>query len=167
MDEAGGGKKIEDNGNQSGPGTVISFMRDPLIEKKIRLIDLFLDNWKRFHALVAHALNRSRPDISIAQEREFTDIRGFLLEEYEHIYDQLGTSSEIQLSTRQVLTTAASLNDIRQVGPEIAKRMENQWNEVFTRMETIFGQLKVRKSELARKSKLSVWCSKLISIKAF
>jgi hypothetical protein len=161
MPEVGVGETGDDEGDLERR------MRDPLIEKKIRFIDLFLDNWKRFHALAAHALNRSRPEISITQEREFTDIRGFLLEEYSHIFEQLGISSEIQTSTRQVLTTAGSLNDIRQLGPEVARRMENQWNDVFTRMETNLGQLKVRKTELARKSVLSVWLSNLMSIKAF
>jgi hypothetical protein len=140
-------------------------MRDPQIEKKIRLIDLFLDNWKRFHALIAHSLNRSRPEISTAQEREFTDLRSFLLEEYEHIFEQLAISSEIQHSTRQVLTSAASMNDVRNLEREVARRMENQWNEVFTRMETIFGQLKVRKTELARKNVLTVWFCKLVRMK--
>jgi len=142
-------------------------MRDPQIEKRIRLIDLFLDNWKRFHALIAHALNRSRPDISTSQEKEFTDLRSFLLEEYEHTFEQLGISSELHHSTRQVLTIAASLNDIRNLDREISRRMENQWNEVFTRMETIFGQLKVKKSDLARKNVFTVWASNLFRIKLF
>lgn len=142
-------------------------MRDPQIEKRIRLIDLFLDNWKRFHALVAHSQNRARPEISLAQEKEFTDVRGFLLEEYEHIFEQLGVSSEIHTSTRQALTTAASMNGVRTLDQEHARRMENQWNEVFTRMETILGQLKVRKTELARRNVLTVWCSKLIKMKTF
>ncbi len=137
-------------------------MRDPQVERKIRFSVLFLDNWKKFHAHLTQALNRSRSDISVAQEKEFTDLRSYLLEEFDHILDQIGLSGDTRASTRQVLTMASSLNALRSLDRESSRKLENQWNDVFTRVETALGKLKLEKSELARKHSLQVWSERVL-----
>lgn len=137
-------------------------MRDPQIERKIRFSVLFLDNWKKMHAMMAHSLNRSTSEISAAQEKEFTDLRSYLLEEFEYILDQIGLGGDTTMRTRQVLTAGASLNHYRQLDRESSRKLENQWNDVFTKVETTLGKLKLEKSELARKHSIQVWFERLL-----
>jgi hypothetical protein len=137
-------------------------MRDPQIERKIRFSVLFLDNWKKLHAMMAHSLNRSTSDISISQEKEFTDLRSYLLEEFEYILDQIGLGGDTTMRTRQVLTAGASLSHYRQLDRESSRKLENQWNDVFTKVETALGKLKLEKSELARKPSIQVWFERIL-----
>lgn len=141
-------------------------MKDPDIEKRIRLIELFLDNWKKLHELMAYSLNVDAPEISMSQERKFTEVRSYLLEEYEHIFNKLGLEKSIYSTTKSVLITAVSMHRSRQLNAETSKKVENEWNEIFTNLEIQLGQLKVKKSELAKINLLSVVFNKIIRIKA-
>ena len=69
-------------------------MRDKDLETKLRLVSLQLDNWKKLHDLITYGLDKAKPIISTEQERQFTDIRGNLLQETEYVLRQLNILAE-------------------------------------------------------------------------
>ena len=45
-------------------------MRDKRLENKLRLISLQLDSWKKLHDLITYGLDKTKPIISVDQERQ-------------------------------------------------------------------------------------------------
>ena len=64
-------------------------MRDVTLETPLRLLTLQVESWKKLHDFITYALDKAKPIISGDQERQFTDVRGILLQETEHIFTQL------------------------------------------------------------------------------
>ena len=64
-------------------------MRDRELEAQLRMLTLQLENWKKLHDLITYGLDKAKPIISAEQERQFTEIRGYLLQETEHVLTEL------------------------------------------------------------------------------
>ncbi len=77
-------------------------MRDRELEKKLRLLELQLENWKKLHDLITYGLDKAKPIISSEQERQFTELRAYLLQETEHILRELGVLADLSGKTMNV-----------------------------------------------------------------
>ena len=123
-------------------------MKDNILETKLRLLTLQLESWKKLHDFVTYALDKGKPIISADQERQFTEVRGILLQESEHVFDELGLLAELSGKAMNVLQRVASLRGIRDLSAEDSRRLEADWNFVFTRLGVTQGQLKTQRKEL-------------------
>jgi hypothetical protein len=128
-------------------------MRDKRLETKLRLISLQLDSWKKLHDLITYGLDKAKPIISVEQERQFTEIRGHLLQEIEHVFRELDIMSELASRAMNVLNRGSSLRAIRELSNDDARRIEAEWNGVFTKLGLIQGQLKADRKVLAAQTK--------------
>ena len=141
-------------------------MRDKELERKLRLLTLQLDNWKKLHDLITYGLDRAKPIISAEQERHFTEIRANLLQETEHVFRELDILSELSSRAMNVLQRAASIRGVRELTNDEIRRMEGEWNGVFTKLGVVQGQLKARRKELAGMSLVGYHCERLFRRKA-
>src|SRR5436305_2519487 len=116
-------------------------MRDKRLETKLRLITLQLDSWKKLHDLITYGLDKAKPIISAEQERQFTDIRAHLLQETEYVLKQLGILGELSGKAMNVLNRASSVRGVRDLGNDEMRRLETEWNSVFTKLGVVQGQL--------------------------
>ena len=124
-------------------------MRDKDLETKLRLITLQLDSWKKLHDLITYGLDKAKPIISAEQERQFTDIRAHLLQETEYVLKQLGILGELSGKAMNVLNRASSVRGVRDLSNEEIRRLEMEWNGVFTKLGVAQGQMKARRKDLA------------------
>jgi hypothetical protein len=124
-------------------------MRDKLVEKKLRLLTLQLDNWKRLHDFITYGLDKARPIISAEQERQFTEVRGYLLQETEYVLTALGALHDLSGKSMNVLQRASSIRGVRELTNDEIRRLEGEWNGVFTKLGVLQGQLKARRKELS------------------
>ena len=138
-------------------------MRDKELETRLRLLTLQLDNWKRLHDLITYGLDKARPIISAEQERQFTEIRANLLQESEHVFTALGVLGDLSGRTMNVLQRSVSIRGVRELSGEDVRRLESEWNGVFTKLGVIQGQLKSRRKSLAGQSAASYYLSRLFS----
>ena len=67
-------------------------MRDTTLETKLRLLNLQTESWKKLHDFITYALDKSKPIISAEQERQFTEVRAILLQESDHVFNELNWS---------------------------------------------------------------------------
>jgi hypothetical protein len=141
-------------------------MKDPILETKLRHLNLQIESWKKLHDFITYALDKGKPIISADQERQFTDIRGVLLQESEYVLDELGLLAELSGKAMNVLQRMASLRGVRDLTPEEARRMEADWNFVFTRLGLTQGQLKTRRKELLNRSLVAHFFLQLFARKA-
>lgn len=141
-------------------------MKDPILETKLRLLNLQIESWKKLHDFITYALDKGKPIISADQEKQFTDVRGVLLQESEHVFDELGQLADLSGKTMNVLQRVASLRGVRDLSSEDARRMEADWNFVFTRLGVTQGQLKARRKELLDRSVLAHSLRQLFGRKA-
>jgi hypothetical protein len=138
-------------------------MRDKALETQLRLLRLQLDNWKKLHDLITYGLDKARPIISAEQERLFTEIRGNLLQETEHVFGTLGVIGELSGRAMNVLQRSVSVRGVRELSNEEVRRLETEWNGVFTKLGVVQGQLKSRRKLLAEQSPVTYYLSRLLS----
>ena len=129
-------------------------MRDEALETQLRLLVLQIEAWKKLHDLIIFALDKSKPAISADQERQFTELRGILLQETEHVLTELNLVAELSGKAMSVLQRAASLRRVREFTGEEGRRLESDWNGVFTKLGVVQGQLKSRRRELLGRTPL-------------
>ncbi len=136
-------------------------MRDRNLDRQLRLLTLQLDSWKKLHDLVTYGLDKARPIISAEQERQFTDIRGNLLQETEHSFRELGLLGELSGRAMNVLQRGVSMRGVRELSNDDVRRLEADWNGVFTKLGVLQGQLKSRRKALAGQTAFSYALSRL------
>src|SRR5439155_903273 len=106
-------------------------MKDVETETKLRLISLQLESWKKLHDLVTYGLDKAKPIISAEQERQFTEVRGNLLQETEHVLRELNLLNDLSGRAMNVLKRGSSLRTVRELSNDDAGRLEVEWNAVF------------------------------------
>ena len=60
-----------------------------------------------------------------------------------------------------VLQRCVSVRGIRELSPDEVRRLEAEWNGVFTKLGTLQGQLKSRRKALAEQTPLGFFVSRL------
>lgn len=136
-------------------------MKDRELETKLRLLAVQLDNWKKLHDLITYGLDKAKPIISAEQERQFTDIRSHLLQETEYVLRQLNILGELSGKAMNVLQRASSVRGVRELGNDEMRRLEAEWNSVFTKLGVVQGQLKGRRKLLAAQSPFSYYFQRI------
>src|SRR4030095_14282124 len=136
-------------------------MLDKKLETKLRLLNLQLDNWKKLHDFITYGLDKAKPIISAEQERQFTEIRANLLQESEHVFGALGILAEMSGRAMNVLQRCVSVRGVRELTNEEVRRLESEWNGVFTKLGVVQGQLKSRRKALADQGAFSYYLSRL------
>ena len=124
-------------------------MRDQELEAKLRLLTLQLDNWKKLHDFITYGLDKAKPIVSAEQERQFTEIRSHLLQETEHIFKRLNILGELSGKLMNVLQRGSSVRGVRELSNDEIRRLEMDWNAVFTKLGVVQGQLKAQRKALA------------------
>jgi hypothetical protein len=137
-------------------------MRDPEVERKLRLLELQVENWKKLHDLITYGLDKAKPIISSEQERQFTELRAYLLQETEHILRELGVLAELSGKTMNVLQRGVSIRAVRELPNDEVRRLETEWNAVFTKLGVVQGQLKARRQKLAGQTLVSYYLERLL-----
>jgi hypothetical protein len=136
-------------------------MRDRHLETQLRLLTLQLDSWKKLHDLITYGLDKARPIISAEQERQFTEIRGNLLQETEHCFREIGLLGELSGRAMNVLQRGVSMRGVRELSNDDVRRLETDWNGVFTKLGVLQGQLKSRRKILAGQTPVSYFIGRL------
>jgi hypothetical protein len=137
-------------------------MRDKNLETKLRLVTLQLENWKRLHDLITYGLDKAKPIISTEQERQFTEIRGNLLQEIEYVLGELNMLADVSGKAMSVLQRGVSVRGVRDLSNDEVRRLETDWNAVFTKLGLMQGQLKARRKELAEQTALNYYLNRIL-----
>ena len=138
-------------------------MRDKALEMQLRILTLQIDSWKKLHDLITYGLDKAKPIISAEQERQFTEVRGNLLQETEHEFRELGLLGELSGRAMNVLQRGVSIRGVRELTNEEVRRMEGEWNGVFTKLGVLQGQLKSRRKTLSSLSPLAYYVGRLFN----
>src|SRR2546423_2317860 len=137
-------------------------MRDKNLETKLRLVTLQLENWKKLHDLITYGLDKAKPIISTEQERQFTEIRANLLQEIEYVLRELNMLAEVSGKAMSVLQRGVSVRGVRDLSNDEVRRLETDWNGVFTKFGLMQGQLKARRKELAEQTTFNYYLNRLL-----
>jgi hypothetical protein len=137
-------------------------MRSKELETKLRLITLQLENWKRLHDLITYGLDKAKPIVSTEQERQFTEIRANLLQETQYVFRELGVLEELSGKAMNVLQRGVSVRGVRDLTGDDIRRLEMEWNTVFTKLGIVQGQLKSQRKQLAGKTAAAYYLGRLL-----
>ena len=138
-------------------------MRDKNLETKLRLVTLQLENWKKLHDLITYGLDKTKPIISTEQERQFTEIRANLLQEIEYVFRELNMLADVSGKAMSVLQRGVSVRGVRDLSNDEVRRLETEWNGVFTKLGVVQGQLKSRRKLLAEQTTITYYLSRVFS----
>ncbi len=114
------------------------------------------------HDLITYGLDKAKPIISTEQERQFTEIRANLLQETQHVFRELGILEELSGKAMNVLQRCVSVRGVRDLTGEDVRRLETEWNAVFTKLGVVQGQLKSRRKQLAGQTAAAYYLSRLL-----
>ena len=137
-------------------------MRDKNLETKLRLVTLQLENWKKLHDLITYGLDKAKPIVSTDQERQFTEIRANLLQEIEYVLRELNMVAEVSGKAMSVLQRGVSVRGVRDLSNDEVRRLETDWNGVFTKLGLMQGQLKARRKELAEQTTFNYYLNRFL-----
>ena len=137
-------------------------MRDKNLETKLRLVTLQLENWKKLHDLITYGLDKAKPIISTEQERQFTEIRANLLQEIEYVLRELNMLADVSGKAMSVLQRGVSVRGVRDLSNDEVRRLETDWNGVFTKFGLMQGQLKARRNELAEQTAFNYYLNRFL-----
>ena len=137
-------------------------MKDKILESKLRLLTLQLDSWKKLHDFITYGLDKAKPIISAEQERQFTDVRAALLQETEFAFRELDLLGELSGKAMNVLNRASSIRGTRDLSNDEIRRLEMEWNGVFTKLGVLQGQLKTQRRQLAKLSVIEYYFNRLL-----
>jgi hypothetical protein len=126
------------------------------------LVTIQLENWKKLHDLITYGLDKAKPIISTEQERQFTDVRANLLQEMEYVLRQLNILAEVSGKAMSVLQRGVSVRGVRDLTSDEVRRLETDWNAVFTKLGLMQGQLKARRKELAEQTSFNFYLNRLL-----
>src|SRR4029450_9009161 len=124
-------------------------MKDKQPETNLRLIARQLESWKKLHDLITYGLDKAKPIISVDQERQFTEARANLPQEPAHVLRELNLFRYLSGRAMNVLNRGSSLRAVRELSNDDARRLETEWNGVFTKLGVAQGQLKSRRKAFA------------------
>ena len=141
-------------------------MRDTTLETQLRLLTLQTESWKKLHDFITYALDKSKPIISPEQERQFTEVRSILLQESEQVFSELNLLTELSGKAMNVLQRGSSMRGVRELCGEEVRRLDADWNAVFTKLGVLQGQLKARRRELLGRSTLKAALDRIFRRKA-
>jgi hypothetical protein len=141
-------------------------MRDQKLETQLRFLTLQLDNWKKLHDLITYGLDKAKPIISTEQERQFTEIRSNLLQETEYVFRELNILDGLSGKAMNVLQRGVSVRGVRDLTGDDVRRLETEWNMVFTKLGVVQGQLKARRKHLAQQTVFTYWFDRLFRHRA-
>jgi hypothetical protein len=137
-------------------------MRDKELETRLRYLTLQLDSWKKLHDFITYGLDKAKPIISAEQERQFTEVRSHLLQETEFVLRELNLLGELSGKAMNVLQRASSIRGVRELANEEIRRLEMEWNGVFTKLGVMQGQLKAQRKRLSGLSVMAYYFQRLI-----
>ena len=137
-------------------------MKDKILETKLRLLTLQLDSWKKLHDFITYGLDKAKPIISAEQERQFTEVRSSLLQETEFVFKEIDMLGELSGKAMNVLQRASSIRGVRDLTNDETRRLEMEWNGVFTKLGVLQGQLKTQRKHLARMNAVTYYFNKLL-----
>jgi hypothetical protein len=141
-------------------------MKSRALETKLRLLTLQLESWKKLHDLITYGLDKARPIISTEQERQFTEIRANLLQETEYVFRELNILDGLSGKAMNVLQRGVSVRGVRDLVGEDIRRLETDWNSIFTKLGVVQGQLKERRKLLAGQTVLAHYLARLLRRRA-
>jgi hypothetical protein len=137
-------------------------MKDKSLETKLRVLTLQLDSWKKLHDFITYGLDKAKPIVSAEQERQFTEVRAYLLQETEFVFKELDLLGELSGKAMNVLQRASSIRGVRDLANEEIRRLETEWNGVFTKLGVLQGQLKTQRKELAKMHPLKYYLNRAL-----
>jgi hypothetical protein len=79
------------------------------------------------------------------------------LQETEHVFGELGILAELSGRAMNVLQRCVSVRGVRELTNEEVRRLESEWNGVFTKLGVVQGQLKSRRKALADQTPLTYY----------
>jgi hypothetical protein len=92
-----------------------------------------LESWKKLHDFITYALDKSKPIVPPIRSASPHEIRGLLLQESEHVFTQVNLVAELSAKRGNVLQRSTSIRGVRDLSAEETRRLEADWNAVFTK----------------------------------
>jgi hypothetical protein len=84
-----------------------------------------------------------------------------LLQETEYVFKQLDILGELSGKAMNVLQRVSSVRGVRDLTNDEIRRLEMEWNGVFTKLGVVQGQLKARRKELASQTAFNYYLSRV------
>jgi hypothetical protein len=116
------------------------------LEQTLARLEHHLECWKQFNDYVGLArVKKFGPE----DETQFLEIKCVLTQELELIMAQLENIPIKREEAHNLIAAAPSIRYLSELNDGNLKTLENEWHKMFISWQSVLGQLKVRREELA------------------
>ena len=126
-------------------------MRNQQIEKLILQMESHLECWKQFNQYLGLARTKK---FNSEDESQFLEIKSVLTQELEMILSCMECASPTKEDILALISGAPSIRYLSELNDGALRGVENQWHRVYIAWQSLLGQLKVKRHQMASKS---VW----------
>lgn len=129
-------------------------MKKKQLESLIVQLENYIECWKQFYQYLGIARTRKNPQdqksFTQEEENQFLDIKSVLAQQLELLLAYFAPDS-LPLQREEILNIIAqtpSLRTVAEMNDNTFRGLENQWHKTFITMQSLLGQLKVKKKEM-------------------
>ena len=115
--------------NNTGPGDVVAWVEN------------HLESWRQLRHFIALA---RRTKFDTADEAQFLELKGFIVQELEMILAFGECSSPGRDAIHELVNQAPSLRYLSLVNDGVVRNLEHQWHLIYIGWHATLGQLKVK-----------------------
>ncbi|MCD5390514.1 hypothetical protein LR007_01405 [candidate division NPL-UPA2 bacterium] len=130
-------------------------MRNKKLERKIALLNEFIDEWIRFRDFLKGALKDGK--VSAEEERKFMEIKSLIARKYQGLGQTLGEEFSPDNRITEIISQAVSLEGLAGTSGMKFGKIENDWHQSYIRLNEFLGGLESQRDEIAKISRMSLF----------
>ncbi|MBI5385032.1 MAG: hypothetical protein HZA90_10140 [Verrucomicrobia bacterium] len=124
-------------------------MRNKQLEELIVRLENYLECWKQFN----HYMNQARfKKFTLDDENQFLEVKSIITQELELILAAIESGPVTREDVHGLISAAPSIRYLSETNESSLREVENRWHKQFITLQSILGQLKVKKKQLEQRS---------------
>jgi hypothetical protein len=114
------------------------------LDQIIVQMESYLECWKQFSGFVNLARSKK---FTQDDEMQFLEVKSLITQELEMILAAFEQAPINRDDIHQLISSAASIRNMSEMNENALRAIETQWHKIFIGLQSILGQLKVKRND--------------------
>lgn len=124
-------------------------MQSSKLENLIGRVENYLECWKQFN----HYMNLARfKKFTADDENQFLEVKSIITQELELILNAFDTAPVTRDEVHGLIAVAPSIRYLSECPESGLREAENRWHKHFITLQSVLGQLKVKRDAVSKQS---------------
>lgn len=129
-------------------------MRDRNLEQNIERVEGLVESWRQLSQFLDRGFKGGQ--FTGEEEAAFLQLKSHIAQQYEKLMVTLATDAERDERATKLLNSVPSLSSFSELPEGMAKKLANEWHNVYMGLQAMLGRLQGRQEQLRRVSSVRV-----------